>query len=192
MGTTMTSSARMQMLLFGFWCFLSVGCVSLHRDTTGGWVGADPLQPNAKICLLKTPDGVERQDGAAIGSGAAVTAALREQLIQHGYAVVPSKESEVERALPGAISANASYILVGMLPEWEDNATEWSGRPDRTSLLLELYSVPGGDLVGTGKHRVVSSTSQMVSRETDRFVPELADHSLAKLFGWRPTVYTPK
>jgi len=166
--------------------------VSLHRDSTGGWIGTEPLQPGAKIYLLRTPDGVEREDGTAIGSGAAVTAALREQLLRHGYSVVPSKESEVEKALPGAIAANAHYVLAGTIPEWEDNATEWSGRPDRTSLLLEVYAVPGGDVVATSKHRVVSSTSQMFSRETDRFVPELADHALAKIFGWRPTVYTAK
>ena len=167
-----------------------VACASMHRETIGGWMGAQPVISNAKIYVLMAPDGVEREEGPAIGSGAAMTAAIREQLIRHGYTVVPGKETSAELALPAATTAQTTYILVSTPTEWEDNLTEWSGKPDRAGLYVELYEVPSGQLVSTAKHRVVSSTSAWVSRETDRFIPELVDQALAKLFGWQPTVAT--
>ena len=83
-------------------------------------------------------------------------------------------------------------MLRGTIPEWEDNATAWSGKPDVAALSLELLDVADRSIVGSPSHRVDSSSWQMFSRRPERFVPEIVDVTLAKIFGWPATVTTAK
>ena len=79
-----------------------------------------------------------------------------------------------------------------MIVEWEDNVTEWSSNPDKLALSLELYEVSTKHLVASGGHRVAGQVFTLKSGQSPtRFLPEAADHSLAKIFGWQPSVYHP-
>jgi len=164
---------------------LLFGCMAT-RTTTGGFMpGVERVAPGEKILVMKVEDSPEIRKGQAAGSGKAITAALRDSLIQHGYPAVMSEQSSLKVALIDAGGQQCAYVLRGELTEWVDRATEWSGRPDLTSLSVELYSAKNGSLVGSVTHSVAGGDS---ARAPQRFVPELADHSLGKLFGWVPTV----
>jgi len=142
------------------------------------------------LILLPVPDGSERADGQAAGSGAAVTAALRDALLMRGFRVEVSEGSSLRDAQEHAARTGFfAYVLKGAITEWEDNATEWSSRPDSAAFSLELHEVRRG-IVATATHRIVASTVAALSRGPDRFVPELVDHAVAKMFGGTPRVYT--
>jgi hypothetical protein len=121
-----------------------------------------------------------------------MTAGIRDTLIAHGVSVVALDTSQVHDPAERAAASGCRYYLRGSIPEWEDNATEWSGKPDVAALSLELFESDTRELVGSATHRVASSTAQGFSRRPDRFVPELVDHALSTLFGWTPSVVTEK
>lgn len=168
------------------------GCMAAQRLTTGGIVPGKQILQGSKILVLPVADGVEREDGPAAGSGMAVTSAIRDALIAHGVAVVVLDTGQVSEPAERATAAGCRYYLKGSIPEWEDNATEWSGKPDAAALSLELFEADTRELAGSSSHRVASSTGQGFSRRPDRFVPELVDHTLGKLFGWTPSIITTK
>jgi hypothetical protein len=171
---------------------LVLACVPIHRVSTGGIVPGQSVSHQGKVLLLPIPDGVEREEGPAIGSGNLVYSSVRDTLIGKGIAVITTDKTEMSSAFTEAAELGCEYLLKGAIPEWEDNATEWSGRPDVAALSLELYNARERTLVASATHRVASSTAQMFSRKPDRFVPELVDHTLGKIFGWAPTVVTAK
>jgi DNA-binding transcriptional regulator YiaG len=180
--------ARIRLALFAL-LPLSIACASLQRTTTGQRISGWSPTPQSSVFLMPTPDAVERGEGVVGGSGANVNAALRDQLLAHQVKVAPTEKKSLREAIEEAASAGYLYVLKSTLTEWEDNATEWSANPDKASLSLELYAVETKQLVATGTHRVVGGTLELLPKPTNRFIPELADHALAKVFGWRPTVY---
>lgn len=167
------------------------GCATT-RSTTGQGVPGTTIVPGARVLIMRLPDVVQKGEGTVGGSGEAVAAAIRDDLMRHGYAVVTSDKTALSDAFSEAMALEASYVLRGAITEWEDNATEWSSNPDKLSVSLELYGAARRELVATGGHRVVGQPATLVSGQTPmRFVPETADHSLARVFGWHPTVYSP-
>lgn len=167
------------------------GCATT-RSTTGQVAPGAKVAPGARVLIMRVPDVVEKGEGTVGGSGEAVTAAVRDDLMAHGYPVVTSDKSTLPDAFGEAMSLDAAYVLRGAIAEWQDNATEWSSNPDKVALSLELYEVSTKQLVATGGHRVAGQAMTFATGQTPmRFVPEMADHSLAKIFGWRPSVYHP-
>lgn len=174
--------------LFALLPFL-VGCASLQRTTSGQRVADWSPAPAPSVLLMPTPDAVERGEGVVGGSGATANALLRDELMAHRVKVAPTEKTSVREALDEGRSAGYLYVLKSTLIEWEDNATEWSMNPDKAALSIELYAVETKEIVATAMHRVMGGTLELLPKPTNRFVPELVDHTLAKIFGWRPTVY---
>jgi hypothetical protein len=80
------------------------------------------------------------------------------------------------------------YVLKVVITDWEENATEWSGKPDSVAASAELYDSSSGELVAVASHSVKGSTTAWVAKTPDRFYPEIADNLLGRLFGWAPRV----
>ena len=181
------------------WCWLTVtavvlmvtGCIPMMRNTSGGLIAGRTLDVAGKILLLPIPDGVE-EDGPAVGSGQAVYSAVRDALIAKGRQVLAGQKTDLVGAFDEAGALGCRYVLRGTIPEWEDNATEWSGKPDVAALSLELLEVTDRSIVGSATHRVNSSSGQMFSRRPERFIPEIVDATLAKIFGWTASAEAPK
>jgi len=64
-----------------------------------------------------------------------------------------------------------------------------SANPDRAALSLELYAVETKRSRRSPYIAFVGGTLELLPKPTNRFVPEPVDYTLAKVFGWRPTVY---
>ena len=167
------------------------GCTPMMRHTTGGVAAGRTVDAAEKILLLPIPDGVE-EDGPAAGSGQAVYNAVRDTLISRGRQILAGKKTELVGAFEEAATLGCRYVLRGTIPEWEDNATEWSGKPDVAALSLELLDATDRSIVASASHRVNSSSGQMFSRRPERFVPEIVDVTLASIFGWPASVAAPK
>lgn len=169
-----------------------VSCTSPQHMTTGGPVPGASIDSGGKVLLLAVPDGVEKEDGPAAGTGQQMYSAIRDALIMHGIPIATASTADLASGLDEATRLGCAYVLKSTIPEWEDNATEWSARPDVGALSVELYSSSDRTLVASATHRVQSGSAQMFSRKPERFIPELVDQSLAVVFGWQPTITTPK
>ena len=163
-----------------------VATLACASSQTGGGVVPGQTRPTAtgtKVVILAVPDGSERREGPAGGSGAAMTAALRDSLIQKGIAPLVSETDSLTGAFEQARDLDYDYVLKAVLTEWEDNATEWSGRPDSAALSAELYDANEATLVATATQREKGSSMAITSQTPERFLEEIADHVVAKLFG---------
>jgi hypothetical protein len=167
--------------------FLALSCATPVHQTTGQWVPGMTLVATPKIILIDIADGQERGQEATKGSGQEMVGALRDRLMGHNIAVQTIQSVEIEKGYEEAARLGFDYVLRGVFTNWEDNATAWSGNPDRADFTIEIYSVPDKRLAGSASHRVQASGFTMMSGTPMRFIPELADNTLARLFGW-PTV----
>lgn len=168
---------------------LGSGCTAFHRETSGQWVPSESLAKDPSVVILPIADVVEKGEGPVGGSGAEFTSAIRDDLLAHGVKVTMADSGSLRDGLETASSLDFLYVLKGAITQWEDNATEWSGNPDRAALTLELYGVSSKQLVASAGHKMNGSSGAFISLSPHRFVPEIVSHSLARLFGWRPKVW---
>jgi hypothetical protein len=159
---------------------LVAGCASVHQ-TTGGMAPGQQPALHGKVVIVPLADGRERGGEVAAGSGSAVTAALRDSLLIRGMSPFVSDHRSFEEGLAQAKALGYQYVLKGEIIEWEDNATEWSGKPDSAGLSIEVYDLTP-TLVASGTHRVRSSSMAMTSKTPDRFIPELTKAVLDRAF----------
>lgn len=165
--------------------FIFCGCTAT-RSTTGGYLpNAERVPPGSKILVMAVPDGVEAEDGPALGSGRAMTNGLKDALIAHGFPPYVSETSDLALAFEEAARLGYPYVLRGSLTKWEDNATEWSGRPDLAELSVDLFILDTKTMLASVTHSIEGGDS---GKQPHRFVPELADQTLAKIFGWTARV----
>jgi TolB-like protein len=131
------------------------------------------LSPNPKILLLpvlgREPEANQKMTGALLGV-----------LSQRGFLVVMSttgQESAVA-ALDHAARDGFDYVLAGNLPQWGDEV----------ELAVNLFEVSSRASVASASHHAKKRPGHWPSDPED-FIPELADCSLARIFGWTPRAY---
>jgi hypothetical protein len=107
-------------------------------------------------------------------------------LVAHSYAPIVGDSKTLADAFGEAEKLGCGYVLKAALINWEDNATEWSARPDTAGLSVELYDLALKSLVGSSTENIRASMISYTTGSPDRFAPALADLALAKIFGWRP------
>lgn len=164
------------------------GCVSFQRKTTGQWAPGQSLVQNPSVVIVPLADVVEQGEGPVAATGAEFTSAIRDNLLSHGVKVTVADGTALKDAFDSAATLGYAYVLKGAILQWEDNATEWSGKPDRAGLSLELYNVASRQLVASAAHNMNGSSMALASLSPHRFVPELVDQSLGRIFGWRSKV----
>jgi hypothetical protein len=171
--------------IFLFVVLVFCGCTAT-RSTTGGYLpNLEPVAAGSKVLIMTVPDGVEAEDGPAQGSGRSMANALKDALLTHGFPPFVSESTSLPLAFQEAADLGFPYVLRGSLTKWEDNATEWSGRPDLAELSVELYATDSKTMVASVTHSIEGGDS---GKQPHRFVPELADQTLSKIFGWTARV----
>jgi hypothetical protein len=172
--------------LVGASSILLIGC-GTALQSSGGVVPGKAVQPHSKIVLIAFPDAIDKGGSTIGGSGGATTAAVRDALVAHAYSPIVGDSKTLSDAFAEAEKLGYSYVLKGSLINWEDNATEWSMRPDTAGLSLELYDVGSKSLVASSTENVRASYISYTAGSPDRFAPALADLALGRIFGWQPS-----
>lgn len=146
------------------WIFgigLGLGCVhSYQMDSGGSPAPSATLSPGVAIYVAAAADG---GFGGRLypGSGATTTREVTTALSAHTSRVraAPSVASR-QANLAAARQTAADYLLEPAIFHWEERATEWSGRPDRIGLRLDLIEVSSGRRIDStviaGKSRALS------------------------------------
>jgi hypothetical protein len=164
-----------------------IGCAS--SQTTGGVVpttqptSASPVSPSVagiRVLLLPIADGGNSEDGVAPGSGAAMTAELRDKLLLRGMSPLVTEATSLQAAIEQARSLGYEFVIKALFIDWQDNATEWSARPDRAAVSAELYDVKTATLLATATDREKGSAMSFVSQDPSRFYPAISNAVLTK------------
>jgi len=177
---------RKRLGLFCLALVLTACAMPVHR-TSGQFVPGTSLAAEPKVVILAITDGQERGQDATVGSGGAMVNAIRDRLMGRGIPVQSVQVAELEAGYAEAERLGFNYVLRGAFTNWEDNATAWSGNPDRAELALELYAVADRRLAATASHTVQASGATLLSSTPMRFIPELADSTLGRIFSWPAT-----
>lgn len=171
---------RLVLIPLIFIALFAVGCAS--SSTTGGALPGTPAAvpsvaskatqlAGVRVMIIPIVDGGNAEDGMAPGSGAAMTANLRDNLIKRGISPLVIETAALDQAVQQARSMNYEYIIKAGFTDWQDNATEWSSRPDRAAVSAELYDVETVTLLAAITHAEKGSTISMVSQNPGRFYP---------------------
>jgi Domain of unknown function (DUF4823) len=172
----------LSLLLFGT---LLTAC-GTSVQSSGGVVTGKTLLPSAKVLIIPFADAIDKGGKTIGGSGGAVTGAMRDNLLAHGASPATADSKTLADGLIEAQKLGYNYVLKGSLINWEDNATEWSGRPDTAGITIEVYDTNFRELLGSATENVRASMVSYTAGSPDRFAPALADLALSKTFGWRP------
>lgn len=103
------------------------GCASSQRLTT---TRSAKIAGHSRIAIRVPNDGGYEGEAAA-GSGRAVVAGLQAALIRRFPAVEISERRD------------ADFYIKPTILNWEDRATQWSGRPDRIGVSLQTFARSG-------------------------------------------------
>ena len=178
-------SGFLKSLLFLSLCATVFAACGTSVQSSGGMVTGKTLLPSAKVLLIPLGDAIDKGGKTIGGSGGAVTGALRDNLLAHGASPATADSKTLADALIEAQKLSYNYVLKGSLINWEDNATEWSGRPDTAGVTIEVYDTNTREMLGSATENVRASIVSYTAGSPDRFAPALADLALSKVFGWR-------
>jgi len=76
-------------------------------------------------------------------SGIMTTQAIKMALSKHVDSIITDKRTTEDygTALKNAKSKKVSYLFYPQILEWEDRATEWSGKPDKVTIKIRVVDV---------------------------------------------------
>ncbi len=82
------------------------------------------------------------------GSGLATAKALKAALSRYSRPAIVSTTAETfDQAMSTAKGYGASYLVHSEILQWVDRATEWSGKPDRAEVKVEIADPISGVVV---------------------------------------------
>lgn len=161
-----------------------LACARPKSITTGQVMPGYQIPATSRYVVLNIHDGQERGQDPTYGSGQAMVSALKEQLMSHGCTVTSIESKELSEGFKEAERLGYTHILKGVFTHWEDNATEWSMNPDRATFSLEVFDRQDKRLVASASHQRQSSGAALFSSSPTRFIPELAERTLARIMVW--------
>jgi hypothetical protein len=157
-------------------------CTTAKHVSKGGWLPDFPMWQEKSVLLMRVPDAVEPGEGPAGGSGEALTMGFLEALQKRQVKVTLTQETTVVAAAAQAKNLGFRYVMRVAFTIWENNATAWSGNPDRAGAAAELYDAETAVLVATAAHNEVASSATFLGNSPDRFYPAIIDNILNCLF----------
>ena len=120
------------------WLLLMVlgsGCASIPAGPPNPVLGDSFDVPRTGVLCLAVPPDASDDGEPSVGSGQRIANAIETQLKRDGWQVrqVKAADSKAHCA-----EKAGTHILVPEVIAFEDNATGWSGRPDRIEIRLTL------------------------------------------------------
>ena len=126
-----------------------MGCASKYR-VDNYTAPANQLDKQSSFYVALPADG---QYGAIKypDSGAATAHAISSALLVHVDKVVvgTAPAETLDAALSQAKQRALSHVVVATILNWEERATEWSGKPDKITLKLAVYEAQSGKVISS-------------------------------------------
>jgi hypothetical protein len=144
------SEEKMKRIIFPLIVFVvsMFGCADTHHIVRSSPVGASSkFGAGDSFYIAVSRDGVY-DSKVYRGSGVMTTQILRSSFIKRVQKIQLDRSYRpFDKSLLEAKQANYKYLVYPTILEWEDRATEWSGRPDRASINVDIVDVTSGQTV---------------------------------------------
>lgn len=114
------------------------GCYAADYKTDSFTAPPAALSDTA-TAYVAVPDDGRYGDQIYAGSGNETALAIVAAVSMHGRAILGIGRQTHETDLAKAKEAKASYLFEPLILHWEHRATEWSGKPNRITLRIEIY-----------------------------------------------------
>ena len=164
---------------------LTTSCAGLHATATAP---IKALLVNKKVAVFPFEDPYYKGRQLS-GIGSPFASVFTNQLSIHGVSAAMVKNDEFDsrskidlgNACEYARQNNFDYFITGVVTEWIDGATQWSGTVDVAALSVEVYQSDSCDLVGSASGREKGRWFTFVNAPTTRFYQPLSEQIVAKL-----------
>jgi len=105
---------------------------------------SQPLSSSRTAYVMMARDGYYGAKTYA-GSGRTVSQNLHSAISVHlSKSELAQTTESLDQALAKARAMAAAYLFDPMILNWEDRATQWSGRPDRISIKITVWDAASG------------------------------------------------
>jgi hypothetical protein len=115
------------------------------------------------------------------GSGQTVAQRTAAAFAKHAPRVdmAPSDVRDRADLVEAAKKTGAGYVAIPTISHWERRATEWSGRPSRTAVGMEVVDADTGELIASAtlesRSRVMSFTGTSPESLLPRLIGDYVD-----------------
>jgi hypothetical protein len=155
----------MKMRVLVLCCMLAMlcGCSARYQvHNLAGTAASNRLDRQKSVYITVPEDGGSGSRQSA-GSGQVVTQAVAAAFSRTAARVhVAERPTTREQALESARKLNVGYVVTPVIAQWEQRATEWSGRPSRVALRIAIIDAATGAEITSnsieGRSRIVSLT----------------------------------
>ena len=132
-----------------------VGCVSTYNQQVLTAPSSKLLQ--GKSVAIATPVNGSYSDKVYAGSGNTTASAVQAAFALHTNSIVVSSDCKDLPCLKSTYASGYDYFVVPQILQWEDRATEWSGKRDKIEIKLTVFDAIDGHVVAsdviTGKSK---------------------------------------
>ena len=125
-----------------------IGCADTHKVTKTGGMQVGPVLERQVSAYVAVPS--DGRYGATVYSG---SGAMTAQIIVSALApylskvTIATKTEDLDQAMATARAGNFRYLFYPQILQWEDRATEWSGKPDLATVKLSIFATDTGTLL---------------------------------------------
>lgn len=158
--------------------FLLAGCETKYGIESFQAPSA-PLSASGGFYVVLPKDGSYGRRTYA-NSGATTAQAVSKALSARGAKVIRGERTEsMTQAIASAKRRDARYVFEPVILNWEDRATQWSGRPDKLSVKFVVYETASAKTLastivhGTLGYEPGGSPSELLAEPARKFVDQL-------------------
>ena len=167
--------------------FSVAACASNYETTVIQDNRAEPISPDASLLVAVEGDG-SYIDKIYPGSGNMARRAMVLALSKYATDVSAIPDfMTAEAATLNAKAQNAGYLVYLSILNWEDRATEWSGRPDRIEIAVRLIDGNSGDLLESKLVKASSKWATFGGDHPQDLLKTPFDQYAAGIFGQAPS-----
>ena len=138
------------------------------------------LLSEKEILVLTPSDGIS--DGAIVsGSGSKLASKVYYYLNTKDCEVVLDEDHNTIKKIDESELQKYDYVVVPAIVSWEDNATAWSGKPDKLVFSIEIYD-KDKKKVASGNIDAKSTNTTIVENDPSELIDKPLSEFINKLF----------
>jgi hypothetical protein len=127
-----------------------VGCTSSYKTDRAEGSAAPQLTRGQCSVYVSVPEDGSYAGSVGTGSGAATARAVVTAFVPYtSRAECGSTRESHESAMSSAAAAGFTHLIEPTIMNWEDRATEWSGKSDAISVRLIVFEIPSRRTIDT-------------------------------------------
>jgi len=163
-----------------FTAFLVVGCAATYTENRSDDEGVQ-LMVTKGVYIIMPADG-RYGEKAYENSGQMTAAVVDVEFSKFTSEVKVSDACDLDDCLSTLNESEYGYLVDTEILNWEDRATEWSGKPDRISVKMSVYDLSTGDRLS---HVILEGKSKWATMGGDHpqdLLPEPVGQYVASLY----------